>query len=146
MFEGSFVIGWASRAEPTRCAILLLGGGRDLAQLYPFGLENRHELDENPDPEPEPLPARCYRWAARSPGKGFWVWVCLSLEALSNMRIFRPLPVRKNSGQSSDRCDNLSDEEFLFIFESFVTRAENAVDATVNAFQRQVCRCSHLLG
>jgi adenylate cyclase len=125
-----------------------------LSVIYPSGLENRHELDENPDPEPEPLLPDATVGQLGHLAKDLGM-VCLSLEALSNMRIFRPLPARKDSGQPSDRCDsfksvsvfyadpnlllpavsdNLSDEEFLVIFESFVTRVENAVDATVNAF------------
>lgn len=129
-----------------------------LSVIYPSGLESRHELDENPDPEPEPLLPDTTTGKLGYLAKDLGM-TCLSLEALSNMRIFRPLPARKESGQSSDRrdnfnsssvfyaepslllpavSDNLSDEEFLIIFESFVTRVENAVASIVKAFKAKL--------
>ena len=76
--------------------------------------------------------------------------VCLSVESISKKRKFRPLPARKDSVQSTTLNegstssiffadpnlllpsigDNMSEEEFIVVLESIVTRIENAVEVT----------------
>ena len=123
-----------------------------LYAIYPSGLEGRHELDENPDPIPDSLdPLEPDSLEGQFPPilKDLGL-VCLSVESISRKRKFRPLPTRKDSVQSTTLNekptssifyadpnlllpsigDNMSEEEFIVVLESIVTRIENAVEVT----------------
>jgi adenylate cyclase len=125
-----------------------------LSAIYPSGLEGRHELDENPDPVPESMEPDSIEAQFSPLAKDLGI-VCLSLESMSNKRIFRPLVCKQTlqsgaqqDGPSSSSSvfyanpslllpsigDTMTEDEFITILDSLLIRLENSIEMIARVY------------